>query len=125
MKALGPCIFNLLPPLVCFCIVTLSIAQTPKDALDSLAQKSKDFSLTLPYIDSVIVAHPELQKHPILLYCKGRLFFNDENYALAIEYYLEAKNGVKDYELHFDILNNLGTSYVLSKQHDLAISAYE
>lgn len=124
MKALGSHFLSLFLPLFYCCIVALGTAQTPKAAIDSLVQKKDDFSLTLPYIDSVIVAHPELQKHPLLLYCKGGLFFDDENYALAIECYLAAKNNVKDYKIHFDILNNLGVSYDFSQQYDLAIKAY-
>lgn len=101
------------------------MAQTPKVALDSLAQKNNDFTLTLAYIDSIATAHPELQKHPLLFYSKGGVYFNDENYALAIEHFLEAKNNVKDYKLHFDILNILGLSYFFSNQHDLAIETYQ
>lgn len=79
----------------------------------------------MPYIDSIVAAHPELQKHPRILLHRGIVYFDVENYALAIEQLLEAKNHVKEYDVHFNILTNLGSSYTLSEKHDLAIESYE
>lgn len=90
--------------------------QTFKD----VKEKFENYTLTLNELDSVISFCPNINEYPRLLFYKGELYFDMENYPLHIKYLSDLNEHIEEYDFKYDILNNLGLSYGLIEKFDLS-----
>ncbi|MEZ4854053.1 tetratricopeptide repeat protein [Flavobacterium sp.] len=104
-----------------FCV---TFSQNYDDAVKKIENKFYDYSLNAKELDSMISVCPDISQYPKLHYYKAMLYFDKDNYSLAIKSLLDSKKYAKSYDLRYNIYTNLGTSYSITKQDNLAIAAF-
>lgn len=106
------------------CFFSFVLAQSTDSLLIAIEQQYQNKTLTVAHLDSLFGAHPKLATHPKALMVKFDVFFDKENYPLAIKTLLEAKEHAKEFQIRYDILNNLGISYGESGNLEEAIAVF-
>lgn len=112
--------------IILFLFITVN-AQQSKDfdaIFTSVEDKYFDFSLSLEEINTAISECPNISEYPDLLFYRATILTNKKNYPEALANYFELKKYVKTYQLHYDMLNNIGVLYTLSNHPEKAKSAY-